>query len=97
MKDGVVLLNSARAQLVDEDALIAALESGKVRGAWFNVFWEEPYQGRLLGFEQVLLTPHVATYTRQCRLSMETAAVRKLLRDLGIEGFSTDGRVAENG
>jgi D-3-phosphoglycerate dehydrogenase len=84
MKDGVVLLNSARAQLVDEDALVAALESGKVRGAWFDVFWQEPYQGRLLGFEQVLLTPHVATYTRQCRLSMETAATRNLLRDLGI-------------
>ena len=84
MKDGVFLLNSARAQLVDEDALVAALESGRVRGAWFDVFWEEPYQGRLLGFEQVLLTPHVATYTRQCRLSMETAATRNLLRDLGI-------------
>ena len=84
MKDGVVLLNSARAQLVDEDALVSALESGKVRGAWFDVFWEEPYHGRLLGFDQVLLTPHVATYTRQCRLSMETAAVRNLLQDLGI-------------
>ncbi len=84
MKDGVFLLNSARAQLVDEDALVAALESGRVRGAWFDVFWEEPYQGRLLGFDQVLLTPHVATYTRQCRLSMETAATRNLLRDLGI-------------
>lgn len=84
MKDGVILLNSARAQLVDEDALVAALERGKLRGAWFDVFWQEPYQGRLLAFEQVLLTPHIATYTRQCRLSMETAAVRNLLRDLDI-------------
>lgn len=84
MKDGVILLNSARAQLVDEDALVAALERGKLRGAWFDVFWQEPYHGRLLAFEQVLLTPHIATYTRQCRLSMETAAVRNLLRDLGI-------------
>jgi D-3-phosphoglycerate dehydrogenase len=84
MKDGAVLLNSARAELVDEDALVGALESGKVRGAWFDVFWQEPYQGRLIGYEQVLLTPHVATYTRQCRLSMETTATRNLLQDLGI-------------
>ena len=82
MRDGTILLNSARADLVDEDALIEALESGKIRAAWFDVFWQEPYQGRLLEFDQVLLTPHISTYTHQCRLAMETAAVRNLLRDL---------------
>ncbi len=34
------------------------------------------------GFDQALLTPHVGTYTRQCRLGMESAAVENLLRDL---------------
>ncbi len=84
MKPGVLLLNSARGELVDEDALLAALDSGKVAGAWFDAFWKEPYSGRLTQCPQVLLTPHVATYTRQCRLSMETAAVENLLRDLGL-------------
>lgn len=82
---GLILLNSARAELVDEQALIAALDAGTVRGAWFDVFWQEPYDGPLRNYDQVLLTPHIATYTRQCRLSMETAAVRNLLRDLGLE------------
>lgn len=86
MMPGVLLLNSARGELVDEGALVAALESGKVAGAWFDAFWEEPYAGRLTEFEQVLLTPHVGTYTRQCRLSMESAAVENLLRDLGLKG-----------
>lgn len=85
-KDGAVLLNSARAGLVDEDALIRSLESGRLRGAWFDVFWQEPYEGRLREFDQVLLTPHIATYTRQCRLAMETAAIRNVLRDLGLGG-----------
>ncbi len=85
VKEGVILLNSARGELVDEDALIEALKAGKVRGAWFDAFREEPYQGRLLGFDQVLLTPHTSTYTRQCRLSMETAAVRNILRDLEMD------------
>ena len=84
MRDGVVLLNSARGGLVDKDALIEALDSRKVSSAWFDAFWEEPYQGRLTEYEQVLLTPHLGTYTRQCRLSMEVGAVENLLRDLGI-------------
>lgn len=84
MKRGVLLLNSARGELVDEDALVAALDSGKVAGAWFDAFWNEPYTGRLTKYSQVLLTPHVATYTRQCRLSMESTAVENILRDLGL-------------
>jgi D-3-phosphoglycerate dehydrogenase len=85
MRDGAILLNSARGALVDEDALILAIESGKVSGAWFDAFREEPYKGRLTKYDQVLLTPHVGTYTRQCRLSMESAAVDNLMRDLGLE------------
>jgi D-3-phosphoglycerate dehydrogenase len=84
MRDGVLLLNSARGELVDETALIRALESGKVAGAWFDAFWNEPYTGRLTEFSQVILTPHVGTYTRECRRDMETAAVKNLLRDLGL-------------
>jgi len=84
MRPGTILLNSARGALVDEAALVNALKSGAVAAAWFDAFWQEPYKGPLLDFEQVLLTPHVGTYTRQCRLDMETTAVRNLLRDLGV-------------
>jgi D-3-phosphoglycerate dehydrogenase len=84
MREGVVLLNSARGELVDEDALVAALSTGKVAGAWFDAFWKEPYQGPLASFDQVLLTPHVGTYTEQCRLEMESQAARNLLKDLGL-------------
>ncbi len=84
MQDGVVLMNSARGELVNEDALVASLESGKVGAAWLDVFWQEPYQGALTDYPQVLLTPHVSTYSKQCRESMETGAVENLLRDLGV-------------
>ncbi len=85
MRDGVILLNSARAGLVDEGTLIHALDTGKVSGAWFDVFWEEPYQGALQNRANVLLTPHVCTYTKQCRKGMETEAVENLLRDLELK------------
>ena len=85
IQDGVILLNSARAGLVDENSLISALDSGKVSGAWFDVFWKEPYQGTLQNRPNVLMTPHVCTYTKQCRRDMETEAVKNLLRDLGLK------------
>ena len=84
MQEGVYLLNSARGELVDEAALIEALESGRVAGVWFDAFWQEPYSGALLQFEQALLTPHMGTYTRQCRRQMEVEAVNNLLRDLAV-------------
>ncbi len=84
MKKGVILLNSARGELVGQSALIVALEESRVSGAWFDAFWEEPYTGKLCDYPQVLLTPHTATYTTRCRLHMETQAVDNLLRDLGL-------------
>lgn len=82
VRPGVMVLNSARAELVDEDALCAALDAGGVAGVWFDVFWDEPYHGRLAAYPQALLTPHLGTYTRGCRRAMEMAAVHNLLRDL---------------
>jgi len=85
MKQGVVLLNSSRGALIDEDALLSALDSKKIYGAWFDVFKKEPYEGRLINYSNVLLTPHIGTYTKQCRLSMEVAAVNNILQDLGLK------------
>jgi D-3-phosphoglycerate dehydrogenase / 2-oxoglutarate reductase len=85
MKKGAIVLNSARANLIDEGALIYALDSGNVSSAWLDVFWNEPYTGKLTDYEQVLLTPHMSTYSVQCRRDMEMAAVNNLLRDLGID------------
>ncbi len=82
MRSGMVLLNSARGELIDENAFVHALGNGTVKSAWIDTFSEEPYDGPLKEFEQVLLTPHVSTYTTQCRKSMESAAVKNLLFDL---------------
>lgn len=84
MQDGVILLNASRGALVDEKALLAALDAGRIGGVWFDAFWREPYDGELCRYEQTLLTPHVCTYTIQCRKDMETKAVTNLLRDLGL-------------
>ncbi len=85
MKNGVIILNSARGGLIDDDAFIKAIESKKVSGAWFDVFEKEPYTGKLQKYNNVLLTPHIGTYTKQCRLSMEVASVNNILHDLELK------------
>ena len=67
MRDGVRLINAARGELVDEDALVDALRSGKVAGAALDVFSQEPYSGPLLEFDNVVVTPHLAASTDEAQ------------------------------
>jgi D-3-phosphoglycerate dehydrogenase len=67
MRDGVRIVNAARGGLVDEDALLAALRSGKVAGAALDVFQTEPYSGPLLGLPEVVVTPHLAGSTTEAQ------------------------------
>jgi D-3-phosphoglycerate dehydrogenase len=67
MRDGVRIVNAARGDLVDDDALVAALESGKVAGAALDVFVPEPYDGPLLRARNVVVTPHLAASTDEAQ------------------------------
>ena len=82
MKDGAFLCNAARGQNVDETALLTALDSGKVAGAWLDSFAVEPYHGPLCGHSKVILTPHVGSYTVEGRMAMEMEAAQNLIDGL---------------
>jgi D-3-phosphoglycerate dehydrogenase / 2-oxoglutarate reductase len=85
MKDGVRIINAARGELVDLDALQAGLESGKVAGAALDVFPSEPMtEHPLFGRPDVVVTPHLgaATEEAQDRAGVITAQqVRAALTD----------------
>ena len=57
----------ARGELVDEDALLDALQSGKVAAAALDVFDDEPYSGPLLELDNVVVTPHLAASTEEAQ------------------------------
>src|SRR5204862_3877357 len=67
MSDGVRLINAARGELVDEDALVEALRSGRVAAAALDVFSAEPYAGPLLELDSVVVTPHRAASTGEAQ------------------------------
>jgi len=78
MKDGAVLLNAARGGSVDEDALLAALKSGKLRAAALDVFVNEPTpRADLLAQPNISLSPHIgaATAEAQGRIGDELAQI----------------------
>jgi D-3-phosphoglycerate dehydrogenase len=67
MRAGVRLVNAARGELVDEDALLDALRSGHVGSAALDVFSSEPYSGPLIELENVIVTPHLAASTEEAQ------------------------------
>ena len=72
MKDGVVIINTARGPIIDEEALATALERGKVFGAGLDVFEKEPeiHEGLMRSNNTVLL-PHTGTATYETQVSIE--------------------------
>jgi D-3-phosphoglycerate dehydrogenase / 2-oxoglutarate reductase len=67
MRPGAHLINAARGELVDEDALLDALRSGHLAGAALDVFSAEPYSGPLLELDSVVVTPHLAASTEEAQ------------------------------
>ena len=67
MKPGIRVVNAARGELVDEEALLEALRSGHVAGAALDVYSEEPYSGPLLELDNVVATPHLAASTEEAQ------------------------------
>jgi D-3-phosphoglycerate dehydrogenase len=82
MKPGVLVVNAARGGIVDEAALLEALESGQVGGAALDVFSEEPPPAGhpLIAHERVVCTPHLGASTEQAQINV-SIAVAEQVRD----------------
>ena len=81
MKDSAILINCARGAVVDEKALIEALEKGEISGAGLDVFEQEPVSpdNPLLQMDQVVVLPHIGSATEQTRAAMLMKAAENLV------------------
>jgi D-3-phosphoglycerate dehydrogenase len=84
MKPDAILINASRGPVVDEAALTEALLRGTLGGAGLDVYDPQPpaADNLLLGLDQVVLTPHVASFTHEGRLRMGLTVVEDVLRAL---------------
>ncbi|MDY4072216.1 MAG: NAD(P)-dependent oxidoreductase [Enterococcus gallinarum] len=82
MKQHVLLINTARGELVDEAALIRALARKEISGYAADVFCQEPLDPThpLLAFENVTLTPHIGAYTSESLAGMGDHVVTNIAR-----------------
>lgn len=86
MKQGSILINASRGSVIDIDALVAALESGKLNGAAIDVFPVEPqsnneaFESPLCAFDNVILTPHVGGSTQEAQENIGIEVAGKLAK-----------------
>ncbi len=88
MQDGVRIINTARGALIDEEALVEGIRSGKIGGAALDVFSQEPLSpdSPLLKLDNVIVTPHLAASTLEAQRDVGTQIVLQMLNALqGID------------
>ena len=79
MKPSAILVNTARGELIDEEALIEALREGRIRGAGLDAHAEEPPDPtHFEGLDGVVLTPHMGAYTEDALVNMASGSVENL-------------------
>ncbi len=81
MKEGVIVVNCARGGIVDEDALLSALESGKVAAAALDVYRVTPPgpEHPLVRHPRVICTPHLGASTGEAQLNVSIAVAEQML------------------
>ncbi len=84
MKKSAYLVNISRGGVVDEEALFNVLNTNGIVAAATDVFVNEPYEGKLLELDNIILTPHLGSYAEEAKLKMEIDAVNNLIESLKI-------------
>ena len=70
MKSNSILINASRGEILVEEDLLRALNEKIIGGAALDVFFEEPYNGQLLNYDNIITPPHIGSYAKETRIKM---------------------------
>jgi len=79
-KKNCIIINTSRSEIVDNDYLHKLLKENKILGACMDVFDNEPYYGKFTKLNNVILTPHIGSYSREIRSEMEKEALKFVIK-----------------
>ena len=101
-KDGVKIINCARGGIVDEQALVKALDSGKVSGAAFDVYVKEPpdYSGNFIQHPKIVTTPHLGASTEEAQEKVAIQIAEQivgLFNKKGVKGAINAAAIESSG
>lgn len=82
MRKGIFIINSSRGKILNEKSLVYGLKKKIIRGAFLDVFSNEPYRGDLLKIKNIFFTPHISSFTFSARRKMENEAIKNLMINL---------------
>ena len=78
-KKNCLIINTSRPEVIDNDYLYKLLKKNKILGACMDVFDKEPYYGKFTKLNNVILTPHIGSYSKEIRSAMEQEALKSIL------------------
>lgn len=87
-KKKIYIFNASRGHNLNDQAILYGIKEKIINSVWIDVFDQEPYtKGVLFGHDKIIMTPHIASYTAECRKKMELDAVLNLVNYLNENKF----------
>lgn len=82
LKKGVIICNSSRGSVIDEKKIISYVKKEIIKKIWLDVFVNEPYFGEMSKFENIIMTPHIGSFTEETRKKMEFETIQNIIKNM---------------
>ena len=82
LKKGVVICNASRGSVINEKGLISYVKRKIIRKIWLDVFKNEPYTGEMTKYKDIIMTPHIGSFTEETRKKMELKAIQNIINNI---------------
>lgn len=82
LKKGVIICNSSRGSVINEKKIISYVKKKIIKKIWLDVFVNEPYFGEMSKFENIIMTPHIGSFTEETRKKMEFETIQNIIKNI---------------